>query len=308
MPEPIVKLSELIESGVHFGHRQSRWNPKMERYIFGKRNLIHIIDLRQTVRGLIRAVNFLEKLSQQGGEVIFVGTKRQAQALVKKNAQACDMHWVCERWLGGTLTNFPTIMSRLKRLDELEGMIGDTTMHYSKKYLSALRREHKKIHRNLEGVRGMARRPDALIVIDPGHEHICMREAKKLNIPVVALVDTDTDPSTADIVVPGNDDAYRSIEVLLSRMANCMKDGRKKYKVQLEKQRDQEKKRRLEEQKRQEEIRASRETAAAQRRKINEDNAAKIAEARAKHLAQKDKPGEETENPAAETAEAAKKS
>ncbi|MFC1706991.1 30S ribosomal protein S2, partial [Planctomycetota bacterium] len=160
MAEPIITLSELVESGVHFGHRVSRWNPKMEPYIYGKRNLIHIINLRETIRGIIRASNFLQNISAGGGEVIFVGTKRQAKSLAKKYSSGCGMHWVNERWLGGTLTNFSTVLSRVKRLEELEELESTGAIEqYSKKMMSSLRREFKKIHRNLEGVRNMKTLP-----------------------------------------------------------------------------------------------------------------------------------------------------
>jgi small subunit ribosomal protein S2 len=273
-----VTLSQLIEAGVHFGHRVSRWNPKMEPYIYGKRNLIHIIDLRQTVRGLLRAVNFLERLSAQGGEVVFVGTKRQAKPIVKSEADRSGMHHVNERWLGGTLTNFPTIMSRLKRLEELEAI--DTSVEsgsadYSKKMMSSLRREKKKIFRNLEGIRNMKRKPDALVVIDPRHEHICVKEAKKLGLPVVAVLDTDCDPDMCDILIPANDDAFRSVSVILGKLGEAILRGRTRYKSALEEQRRIEEQRRAEEAKRQEEIKKAREAAQAeQRRKKAEEEAA----------------------------------
>jgi small subunit ribosomal protein S2 len=270
-------LSQLIEAGVHFGHRVSRWNPKMEPFIYGKRNLIHIIDLRQTVRGLLRAVNFLERLAGQGGEVIYVGTKRQAKPIVASEAQRSGMHYVNERWLGGTLTNFPTIMSRLKRLEELEAIdTTDAAGEYSKKMLSSLRREKKKIFRNLEGIRNMKRKPDALIVVDPRHEHICVKEAKKLGIPVVSLLDTDCDPECCDIAIPGNDDAFRSISVVLGRLTDALIRGRQRHKSALEEQRKVEEARRAEEAKRQEDIKKAREAAQAEqrRKKAEEEEAA----------------------------------
>jgi len=282
---PIVTLSQLIEAGVHFGHRVSRWNPKMAPYIYGKRNLIHIIDLRQTVRGIIRASSFLEKLAGQGGEVIFIGTKRQAKPLVAAEAARSGMHYVNERWLGGTLTNFPTIMSRLKRLEELEAL--DTTgaiNDYSKKMVSSIKREKKKILRNLEGIRNMKRKPDALVVIDPRHEHICVREAKKLGVPVIALLDTDCDPDNCDVAIPGNDDAFRSISVVIGRLADAMLKGRTRFKTQLEEQRRVEEQRRAEEAKRQEAIRASQEaikaSQAAEKKRKTEEEAAKAAAAK----------------------------
>lgn len=298
--EPTVRLSELIEAGVHFGHRASRWNPKMKPFIFGKRNLIHIIDLQSTVRGLLRAVHFVEKVSAQGGEFVFVGTKRQARSLIKKHASSCNMHWVSERWLGGTLTNFQTVMSRVRKLEELEEVFAEgSSEQFSKKMLSTLRRDYKKIVRNLEGLRAMTKRPDVAIVVDPGNEHICIREAKKLGIPVVALMDTDGDPSDCDIVIPGNDDAYRSIDVVLSKLSGAITGGRERFKKTLAKQKELEEQRRVEEVDRQRKIREARDAAQAERKKIEEDNAAKIAEARAKHLA--DKVAKDSEAPAAET-------
>jgi small subunit ribosomal protein S2 len=267
---PIVTLSQLIEAGVHFGHRVSRWNPKMAPYIYGKRNLIHIIDLRQTVRGIIRAASFLERLAEQGGEIIFVGTKRQAKPLVAAEAARCGMHYVNERWLGGTLTNFPTIMSRLKRLEELESLetTGDIA-NYSKKMVSSIKREKKKILRNLAGIRAMKQKPQAMVVIDPRHEHICVREAKKLGVPVIALLDTDCDPDNCDVAIPGNDDAFRSISVVIGRLADSILKGRTKFKSLLEEQRRVEEARRADEAKRQEAIRAAQ--AAEKKRKAEED-------------------------------------
>lgn len=226
----VVNLENLIESGVHFGHRVSRWHPKMKPYIFGKRNLIHIIDIRQTVRGLVRAANFLGNLVGSGKEVVFVGTKRQAKSVVQREAERCGMHYISERWLGGTLTNYHTIRARLKRLEELEGLERSGEIErYSKKRISSLRRERKKITRNLEGIRNMKTLPGCLVVVDIRREYIAVREARKMGIPVVAIVDTDCDPSTVDIVIPGNDDAYRSVQQLLSIMADSIIGGRDKY-------------------------------------------------------------------------------
>jgi len=264
---PVVTLSELIEAGAHFGHRASRWNPKMKPFIFGKRNLIHILDLRATVRGLIRATSFLEKLSGQGGEVIFVGTKRQAKELVASEAKRCGMHFVNERWLGGTLTNFPTIMSRLKRLEELEGLdktggIGE----YSKKMVSSLKREKKKIVRNLDGVRAMKRKPDAIVIVDPSHEHICVKEAKKLGIPTICLLDSNCDPDTADIAIPGNDDAFRSIQAILGKLSESILRGRTRYKTHLEEQKKIEEQKRAEEAKKAEAIKKARDEEMAKKK------------------------------------------
>ena len=226
----VINLENLIESGVHFGHRVSRWHPKMKPYIFGKRNLIHIIDIRQTVRGLVRASNFLGNLVGSGKEVVFVGTKRQAKSVVQREAERCGMHYISERWLGGTLTNYHTIRARLKRLEELEGLERSGEIErYSKKRISSLRRERKKITRNLEGIRNMKQLPGCLVVVDIRREYIAVREARKMGIPVVAIVDTDCDPTDVDIVVPGNDDAYRSVQQLLSIMVDSIIAGRDKY-------------------------------------------------------------------------------
>lgn len=223
----IISVKSLIEAGVHFGHRISRWNPKMAPYIFGKRNLIHIINLRETVRGLIRAYHFLNKLSAEGHEVLFVGTKRQAKAVIRREAARCGMHYVAERWLGGSLTNYTTIRKRLSRLEELDRMEQDGTMAgFSKKQASSLRRERKKIFRNLEGIRIMEKLPGALIIIDPQKEHIAVREAAKLNIPTICLMDTDSDPDMVDIPIPGNDDAMRSIEVICTKLTDAILEGK----------------------------------------------------------------------------------
>ena len=190
----IVSIRELIEAGVHFGHRVSRWNPKMKPYIFGKRNLIHIIDLTETVKGLLGASHFLRNVAARGEEIVFVGTKRQARLTIEAETKRCEMHYVTERWLGGTLTNFKTILSRVKRLDELERMEDDGSLHsYSKKMISALQRQKRKIKRNLEGIRKITKLPGAMFVVDPRREKNAVMEARKLDIPVVALLDTDSE-------------------------------------------------------------------------------------------------------------------
>ena len=239
----IISVKSLLEAGVHFGHRVSRWNPKMAPYIFGRRNNIHIIDLRETVKGLIRAYYFLKAVSAEGYEVLFVGTKRQAKSVIQKEALRCEMHYVSERWLGGTLTNFSTIHERVQRLVELESLENDGTMQgYNKKMASMLRREKKKIAGNLEGIRNMEKLPGVLVVIDPLKEHIAIKEAVKLNIPTICLMDTDSDPDMIDIPIPGNDDAMRSIEVICSKLADAIVEGKKiwKEKQKLEAKRRQE--------------------------------------------------------------------
>jgi len=255
----IVQVKDLIDAGVHFGHRASRWNPKMRPYIYGKRNLIHIIDLRETVRGLLRAYRYLSQLTSKGSLVLFVGTKRQAKEAIQREAARAGMPYVNERWLGGTLTNYRTIRDRLRRLQELEAlwlpagenpskmdMVGymrsmlnesgklelskspETAdiRRYSKKMVATLNRELTKIRRNLEGIREMNRMPDALIVVDPHREYIAVKEAQRVGIATVALIDTDSDPDTVDLPIPGNDDSIRSIELMLAKLADSIIEGR----------------------------------------------------------------------------------
>ncbi len=219
-------VRQLIDSGIHFGHRASRWNPKMRPYIFGKRNTIHIIDIRETVRGLLRAKKFVAQIVGRGKDVLFVGTKRQARLQVETQAQRVGMPFVIERWLGGTLTNFRTIRSRLARLEELEAAETDgTALEYSKKMIATRTRELRKIRRNLQGIRKMDKLPGALIIIDVHREHNAVREAKKLGIPTVCLIDTDSDPDYADVPIPGNDDAIRSIDTVLGHLADAVEEG-----------------------------------------------------------------------------------
>ncbi len=255
----LVDVKEMLEAGVHYGHRASRWNPKMRPYIYGKRNLIHIIDLRETVRGLLRSYRYLSKLTGTGSLVLFVGTKRQGKDILEKEAAKCGMPYVSERWLGGTLTNFKTIRNRLNRLRELEGMWlpqgenparHDMTAYiagmiteagkldlarapdnapirnYSKKMVSTLNRELLKIRRNLLGIREMNRLPDALVIVDPKREHIAVKEAKRMGITTIALIDTDSDPDTIDLPIPGNDDSIRAIEVVVGKLADAVLEGR----------------------------------------------------------------------------------
>lgn len=222
-----VLIKELIEAGVHYGHRASRWNPKMRPYIYARRNLIHIIDARETVRGLLRTRKYLERVSAQGSLVLFVGTKRQAAETIEKQALRCGMPYVSDRWLGGTLTNFRTIRSRLGRLEELEALIaGEEIASYSKKAQSALNREYRKMYRNLNGIRTMNRLPECLVVVDPRKERNAVREARKLGIATVALIDTDCDPDQVDLPIPGNDDSIRSIELIVRLLADAVLAGK----------------------------------------------------------------------------------
>lgn len=225
MSQALVK--QLIEAGVHFGHRASKWNPKMRPYIYGRRNLIHIIDVRETIRGLIRARKYLTQVASQGSLVLIVGTKRQAAETVEREGERCGMPYVAERWLGGTLTNFRTIRSRLTRLEQLEEMKKtDELAKYSKKMQSSLNREHRKMFRNLNGMRTMNRMPECMIIIDPKKEKNAISEARKLGITTVALIDTDCDPDLVDLPIPGNDDSIRSIELVLQQLANAMIEGK----------------------------------------------------------------------------------
>lgn len=219
-------VRELINSGIHFGHRASRWNPKMKPYIFGKRNTIHIIDIRETVKGLLRAKRFIAKVVSSGEDVIFVGTKRQARIQIKEHATRVGMPWVTDRWLGGTLTNFRTIRSRLTRLEELEAAEADgSSQQYSKKMIAKRTREQRKILRNLQGIREMHRLPGAVIIVDVHRERNAVLEARKLGIPTICLIDTDSDPDFADIPIPGNDDAIRAIDTILKHLADAVEEG-----------------------------------------------------------------------------------
>ncbi|MCS7166351.1 MAG: 30S ribosomal protein S2 [Gemmatales bacterium] len=223
----IVEVKDLIEAGVHYGHRASRWNPKMKPYIYGRSGLIHIIDLRETLRGLLRAYRFLVKTASEGKIILFVGTKRQAREIIEREAIRCGMPFVSERWLGGTLTNFKTIRSRLQRLEELEEMERNGQLQtYSKKMIASLLREKRKIERNLRGIRTMERLPDALVIVDPVREHTAVAEARRMGIVSVALIDTDGDPDLVDLPIPGNDDSIRSIDLIVSKLAQAVLEGK----------------------------------------------------------------------------------
>jgi len=220
-------VHELIEAGIHFGQRASNWNPRMSPYIYGKRSGIHIIDIKETVKGLLLAKKFLTKTVAGGKDVCFVGTKRQAKGVIEQHVADAGMHYVTERWLGGTLTNFSTIRSRLKRLEELEAIAEtDNFQSYSKKMESQLRREMRKIKRNLDGIRRMSKLPGALVIIDVNREITAIKEARKLGIPVVCLIDTDGNPELADIAIPGNDDSMRSIDVMVRELCKAIAEGK----------------------------------------------------------------------------------
>jgi len=223
----IISIEELVEAGVHFGHQSRLWNPKMKPFIFAKKNLIHIIDLKQTVRGFLRARHFLGRLASSGAQIMVVGTKKQLRELVSSEAKRADQPYVIERWIGGTLTNYNTIRKRLDHLIHLEELEENGQMErFSKKQQSRLRREMRKIRRNLDGIRNLKGLPGCVLVIDPKREEIAVKEAAKMNVPVVAILDTDCDPKMIDIPIPANDDALRSVQVLLSKLMDAVITGK----------------------------------------------------------------------------------
>jgi len=222
-----VTMKELLEAGVHFGHQTRRWNPKMKQFIFGARNGIYIVDLQKTLRRLRDALGFVTNVASQGGSVLFVGTKRQAQESVVEEARRAGQYWVDQRWLGGTLTNFVTIRKSLGRLRELEEKLDEANAEkMTKKERARMEKERGKLEKALSGIRDMDRLPAAMIVIDPQKEHIAVAEANKLGIPVVAVVDTNCDPDPIDFPIPGNDDAIRAIKLFTSRFADAILEGR----------------------------------------------------------------------------------
>lgn len=222
-----LSMKELLESGVHFGHQTRRWNPKMKRYIYGARNGIYIIDLHQTIKLFEEALNYVKGIAENGGTVLFVGTKKQAQAAVKEAAQRSGMFWVSERWLGGTLTNWKTIQLRVQRLKELDRMEAEGYLdRLPKKEMLKRLEERAELNRFLEGIRNMVAIPDVMVIIDVNKEEIAIKEAKKLGIPIVAVVDTNADPDVADYVIPGNDDAIRAIRLVTTKMADVILEAR----------------------------------------------------------------------------------
>ncbi|MDJ0523230.1 MAG: 30S ribosomal protein S2 [Planctomycetota bacterium] len=271
-----ITVDKLLENGVHFGHRVSRWNPKMKPYIHGKRNTIHIIDLKETVRGLVRATHYLQGTVAEGGKVLWVGTKRSAKEAVRTTAQRTKQPFVTERWLGGTLTNFRTIRSRLSRLEEIEEMETSGILDALKKKEQArIRNERKKLLKNLEGIRDMHGLPACLVVVDPKNEHIAVAEANKMQIPVIAVLDTDCDPDVVDVPIPGNDDAMRSVHTLLDLVAVGVEEGAKVWAViEAEQERAAEVARREQEQKREQE-RQRRQVTEEWQRRLREDAEAK---------------------------------
>ncbi len=223
----VISMKQLLEAGVHFGHQTRRWNPKMAPFIFTDRNGIYIIDLQKTVKKVEEAYNFVKKLSTDGDSILFVGTKKQAQEAVREEAERCSMFYVNQRWLGGMLTNFQTIRRRIDRLHELEKMESKGTLEVlPKKEVAELMHEKEKLQKFLGGIKDMRRLPGALFVIDPRKERIAVAEARKLGIPIVAIVDTNCDPDEIDYIIPGNDDAIRAVRLLTGKMAEAVLEGR----------------------------------------------------------------------------------
>ena len=223
----VISMKQLLEAGVHFGHQTRRWNPKMAKYIFTERNGIYIIDLQKTVKKVDEAYAFLRDVAAEGMSVLFVGTKKQAQEAIKEEALRANMFYVNERWLGGMMTNFQTIQKRVNRLKELEAMEADGTFEVlTKKEVQGLRHEMEKLEKYLGGIKEMNKLPGALFVVDPRKERIAVAEARKLNIPIVAIVDTNCDPDEVEYVIPGNDDAIRAVKLMTGRMADAIMEGR----------------------------------------------------------------------------------
>ena len=223
----VIAMKQLLEAGVHFGHQTRRWNPKMAEYIFTERNGIYIIDLQKTVKKIEEAYDFIRSVAADGGEILFVGTKKQAQETIKEEAVRVGMHYVDARWLGGMLTNFKTIKKRIERLSQLHKMEEDGTFDLlPKKEVIGLKGEMEKLEKYLGGIKEMKKAPAAIFIVDPRKERIAIAEAKKLNIPIVAIVDTNCDPEDVDYVIPGNDDAIRAVKLVVSTIANAVIEGR----------------------------------------------------------------------------------
>lgn len=219
----VISMKQLLEAGVHFGHQTRRWNPKMAEYIFTERNGIYIIDLQKTARKINEAYAVVRQVAEEGGQVLFVGTKKQAQDSVKIEAERCGMFYVNQRWLGGMLTNFSTIKSRIGRLKEIERMEEEGILEVlPKKEVLEIKKEQEKLERNLGGIKEMKRLPDLIFIVDPRKERIAIQEAHKLGIPVVAIVDTNCDPDEVDYIIPGNDDAIRAVKLIVSKMADAI--------------------------------------------------------------------------------------
>ena len=219
----VISMKQLLEAGVHFGHQTRRWNPKMKEYIFTERNGIYIIDLQKTVKKAEEAYNFVRSVAEAGDSILFVGTKKQAQESIEQEAKRCEMFYVNQRWLGGMLTNFKTIQSRIARLKAIEKMAEDGTFDVlPKKEVIALKKEWEKLEKNLGGIKEMKKIPDAIFVVDPKKERICVQEAHTLGIPLIGIADTNCDPEELDYVIPGNDDAIRAVKLIVSKMADAV--------------------------------------------------------------------------------------
>lgn len=228
-----ISVKELLEAGVHFGHKVSKWNPKMAKYIYCKRNMVHLLDVKETVKGLIRACHFAENLAKKGELLLFVGTKRQAKSVIEKEARRCGMPFVSERWPGGLLTNYSTVRSRLEKLLEIERWEQDETINsFVKKEVSAIMRLKRKLLRNLDGIRNMTAIPKAVFVIDPNYEEIAVRETNTVGAVTVGLIDTDGDPDNIDIKIPGNDDSMKVIQIVVSKIADAILAGKGKAATQ----------------------------------------------------------------------------
>jgi len=230
---PVISMKQLLEAGVHFGHQTRRWNPKMKPYIFTERNGIFIIDLQKTVRKVDEAYNYIKEVALNGGNILFVGTKKQAQESIQFEARRANMYYINQRWLGGTLTNFKTIRGRIAYLKSLYEMEENGTFEQlPKKEVIKLKAEREKLEKNLGGIKEMTKLPDVMFVVDPRKEHLAVSEARKLNIPIVAIVDTNCDPDEIDYVIPGNDDAIRAVKLILSAMASAVLEGRQGEQVE----------------------------------------------------------------------------
>ena len=231
----IVSMKQLLEAGVHFGHQIRRWNPKMKGYIFTERNGIYIIDLQKTVKKIEDAYEFVKNISAEGGYILFVGTKKQAQESIQEEAERCGMYYVNQRWLGGMLTNFKTIRKRIDRLHKLEKMEEEGLFEVlPKKEVLNLRREKDRLEKNLGGIKDMTELPQAIFIVDPRKERIAIQEARKLQIPIIAIVDTNCDPDEVDYIIPGNDDAIRAVKLLTEKMADAVIEGRQGEQMEAE--------------------------------------------------------------------------
>ncbi|MDD4460796.1 MAG: 30S ribosomal protein S2 [Clostridia bacterium] len=231
----VISMKQLLEAGVHFGHQTRRWNPKMAEYIYTERNGIYIIDLQKTVRKVEDAYMFVRQVAMSGGSVLFVGTKKQAQDSIREEAERCGMYFINNRWLGGTLTNYTTIKKRIARLMELEAMADNGTFDVlPKKEVAKLKLEQEKLDKNLGGIKTMSGLPSCVFVVDPRKEHIAVLEARRLNIPIVGIVDTNCDPDEVDYIIPGNDDAIRAVKLIAGKMADAVLEGRQGEQIDMD--------------------------------------------------------------------------